>query len=218
MTLRKNITYKPWAISFMAITLLIAVTLVYAPLASAGNTLCPADLPVAPFVGNIEVDGTCTSNSELLQGNVILDTAGDSFDLASVGEMIGNIDAENCSGGADPYGVKVSAEAVIFGNVNGKNCTDPVLINGRVVSGNVQVENGDLSIGLSGLVSGNVQVENGDLSIGPFALVLGNVKHVGPGDLTLEFETRIDGNIECDGTTTFTDNGAIFDPDKLKCP
>jgi len=216
MTLRKNITRKSLAVSFMALTLLVAVTLAYAPFASADETACPPSFGSVTSIteANVVVNGPCTSNG-FVKGNVYLDSVDEWFDQGA-GLLEGNIEATDCTATNGPgFAVKISNGALMKGNIIAKDCA-PVQVRGTLAS-NVIVEGGNLEV-TNGVVMGNLEVKEGDLAIvGAASMIVGNVKHTGPGDLTIA--GMITGNVECDGTTSFTNNGAIIDPEKIKdCP
>ncbi len=74
MTLSKNITGKSWAVSFMAVTLLMAAV---APYAAYADSTC-VDGSSADIDENLDVDGFCVISGNV-NGNISLTDSDDQF-------------------------------------------------------------------------------------------------------------------------------------------
>ena len=205
-TLSKNITRKSWAISFMAVTLLMAVVVPYA--AYAGDPVCDAANNINdPKNTNVDVDAGCEVRAPV-NGNFKLEDDSDSLAIVASPLINGNIDAT-----AGTF-ISVASTAALNGNIDAK--TVSLIIDGTVLS-NVNVDGDGDSIELGGgTIGGNVEVSGGaDLKTIGATTIFGNVIVKDSGELDLSAGTTIFGNVivesgsdacSIDGDTTIFGN------------
>jgi len=213
MTLRKNIT-QTLAVSFMAVTLVMAVTLAYIPSASADDTLCGdtagretistgtlANVIVpSPSDG---VSGECMLNkSVVVQGDVKVEEGGKLLIRVSA-QVKGNVQADKAAF-IDISGKDGSNLIEIGGSIQIKGTTGSTEIRWADVGGSIQVEE-QASAG-----SGPILVNNNDVG-GDVQLNKNNAKnniHVS--------NTDIGGNLQCaenDPNPTTSGNDVAGDED-----